>query len=66
MPQTPQQRFSNQRYAKQEAKKHGQPASAVAKKNAAKPPVSRFWLWMFAFLVGGGMLLEVFSLFFGR
>ncbi|KAK9321859.1 hypothetical protein V1517DRAFT_325110 [Lipomyces orientalis] len=66
MAQTPTQRLANQKYAKREEKKHGKPESLIAKKNAEKPPISKWWIYVFAFLIGGGLILEILNLIFGH
>ncbi|KAJ5114581.1 hypothetical protein NUU61_000340 [Penicillium alfredii] len=59
MAQTPQQRRANDRFAKNEAAKRGKaPAAAKPKKNV-KSPVSTSWVVILAFVVCGGLLLEL-------
>ncbi|KAK9237708.1 hypothetical protein V1525DRAFT_388202 [Lipomyces kononenkoae] len=65
MTQTPTQRLANQKYAKREEKKHGKPES-LSKKKAEKSPVSKTWVYVFAFLIAGGLILEILNLIFGR
>ncbi|KAK9368183.1 hypothetical protein V1509DRAFT_100967 [Lipomyces kononenkoae] len=65
MVQTPTQRLANQKYAKREEKKHGKP-EAVSKKKAEKSPISKTWIYLFAFLVAGGLILEILNLILGR
>ncbi|KAJ8096812.1 hypothetical protein POJ06DRAFT_263474 [Lipomyces tetrasporus] len=66
MAQTPTQRLANQKYAKREEKKHGKPESLTAKKNVEKPTISKGWIYVFAFLIAGGLILEILNLIFGR
>ncbi|KAK9358901.1 uncharacterized protein V1513DRAFT_450241 [Lipomyces chichibuensis] len=66
MAQTPTQRLANQKYAKREEKKHGKPESLTGKKNAEKPPISKGWIYVFAFMIAGGLLLEILNLILGR
>ncbi|KAK9452331.1 uncharacterized protein V1518DRAFT_410937 [Limtongia smithiae] len=63
MVQTPTQRRANEKYARREERKHGKAASATHK--AEKPPISKIWIYMFIFLLAGGVILEVINLFFG-
>ncbi|KAK9465212.1 hypothetical protein V1512DRAFT_57371 [Lipomyces arxii] len=66
MAQTPQQRIANQKYAKNEERKKGKPEYLKAKKTSEKPPISKTWIYIFIFLVVGGGILELLSLFFGH
>ncbi|CAN6674451.1 protein Ysy6p [Trichomonascus vanleenenianus] len=63
MPQTPQQRRGNLKYAKREEKKMGKPASEYTKKKAEQMPISRTWLAVLAFLVLGGGVIELLRVF---
>ncbi|KAK9378590.1 uncharacterized protein V2V93DRAFT_89546 [Kockiozyma suomiensis] len=66
MTQTPAQRIANQKYAKREERKKGKPESAYKKKKTnEKPPVSWGWIYVFGFLIAGGIVLELINLFFG-
>ncbi|CAI8495703.1 hypothetical protein ACO0OL_002550 [Hanseniaspora opuntiae] len=60
----PKIRRANQKFEKQnkEVRKNGKPK--VKKSNADKPALSKFWIYLLAFLIIGGGLLEIVSLFF--
>ncbi|OQD76823.1 hypothetical protein PENDEC_c003G03447 [Penicillium decumbens] len=58
MAQTPQQRRANERFAKSEAAKRGKGPSTKAKQ-ASKSPVSASWVLILAFVVCGGLILEL-------
>ncbi|CAL5867752.1 uncharacterized protein PFLUO_LOCUS1972 [Penicillium psychrofluorescens] len=59
MVQTPQQRRANERYAKNEAAKRGKPVTKSKPKQTSKAPVSTTWVVLLAFVVCGGLLLEL-------
>ncbi|KAJ5472438.1 hypothetical protein N7530_006439 [Penicillium desertorum] len=56
--QTPQQRRANERFAKTEAAKRGKAPTIKPKKNT-KSPLSASWVVLLAFVVCGGLLLEL-------
>ncbi|KAJ5085619.1 hypothetical protein N7532_010390 [Penicillium argentinense] len=58
MAQTPQQRRANERFAKNEAAKRGR-GSTIKPKQVTKSPVSAGWVVVLAFVVCGGLLLEL-------
>ncbi|KAJ5591768.1 uncharacterized protein N7459_002137 [Penicillium hispanicum] len=58
MAQTPQQRRANERFAKNEAAKRGRGPVSKAKPNS-KAPVSASWVVILAFVVCGGLVLEL-------
>ncbi|KAF7514154.1 hypothetical protein GJ744_004479 [Endocarpon pusillum] len=64
MAQTPTQRRANAKFAKSEEKRMGKAESAV-KKNAdrSKPPISRGWIVLLAFVVCGSLAFELLRLF---
>ncbi|PYH97013.1 hypothetical protein BO71DRAFT_319584, partial [Aspergillus ellipticus CBS 707.79] len=57
--QTPQQKKANERYAKHEAAKHGKGKTISKSKQTSKSPVSTGWLVILAFVVCGGIFLEL-------
>ncbi|PWY64243.1 hypothetical protein BO70DRAFT_367059 [Aspergillus heteromorphus CBS 117.55] len=59
MAQTPQQKKANEKYAKHEAAKHGKGKIVAKSKPASKSPVSTGWLVILAFVVCGGIFLEI-------
>ncbi|KAJ5555459.1 hypothetical protein N7535_007894 [Penicillium sp. DV-2018c] len=59
MAQTPQQRRANDRFAKSEAAKRGKAPITVKPKKTAKSPLSASWVVLLAFVVCGGLLLEL-------
>ncbi|KAJ5766396.1 uncharacterized protein N7511_004012 [Penicillium nucicola] len=59
MAQTPQQRKANERFAKTEAAKRGKAPTIVKPKKVGKSPVSASWVVILAFVVCGGLLLEL-------
>ncbi|KAJ5122847.1 hypothetical protein N7448_003981 [Penicillium atrosanguineum] len=59
MAQTPQQRRANERFAKNEAAKRGKGPSSTKPKQASKSPISASWVVVLAFVVCGGLLLEL-------
>ncbi|OBT70382.1 hypothetical protein VE03_00098 [Pseudogymnoascus sp. 23342-1-I1] len=68
MAQTPQQRKSNQKFAKENTAKMGKPEGALKKKQqqSFKSPVSPIWLVLLAFVVFGGLIFELISRIFFR
>ncbi|KAJ5664766.1 hypothetical protein N7462_011579 [Penicillium macrosclerotiorum] len=58
MVQTPQQRRANERFAKNEAAKRGK-GPIVKPKQQAKSPLSASWVVVLAFVVCGGLILEL-------
>ncbi|GMM39781.1 hypothetical protein FOG51_00044 [Hanseniaspora uvarum] len=61
----PKIRKANQKFEKQnkDVRKHGK--SKVKKSNQAdKPALSKFWIYLLAFLIVGGGLLEILALLF--
>ncbi|KAJ5899818.1 hypothetical protein N7495_004562 [Penicillium taxi] len=58
MAQTPQQRRANERFAKSESAKRGK-GPITKPKAIAKAPISAGWLVILAFVVCGGLLLEL-------
>ncbi|KAJ6106722.1 hypothetical protein N7512_010239 [Penicillium capsulatum] len=58
MAQTPQQRRANDRFAKNEAAKRGRAPVSKPKPNS-KPPISTSWVVVLAFVVCGGLILEL-------
>ncbi|KFY16997.1 hypothetical protein V492_00962 [Pseudogymnoascus sp. VKM F-4246] len=65
--QTPQQRKSNQKFAKENTAKMGKPEGALKKKQQSfKSPVSPIWLVLLAFVVFGGLIFELISRIFFR
>ncbi|KKY29024.1 hypothetical protein UCRPC4_g00213 [Phaeomoniella chlamydospora] len=63
MAQTPQQRRANAKYAKSEEEKRGKPASLTKKKQVEKPPISKGWIILLAFVVCGSVVFELGALF---
>ncbi|EPS31298.1 hypothetical protein POX_h09590 [Penicillium oxalicum] len=61
MAQTPQQRRANEKFAKSEAAKRGR-GPTVAKPRQSKSPISMGWLVLLAFVVCGGLILELFRI----
>ncbi|KAJ5730148.1 uncharacterized protein N7483_004656 [Penicillium malachiteum] len=59
MAQTPQQRRANERFAKSEAAKRGKAPVASKPKQSAKTPISASWVVILAFVVCGGLILEL-------
>ncbi|OQE00090.1 hypothetical protein PENVUL_c058G09096 [Penicillium vulpinum] len=59
MAQTPQQRRANDRFAKTEAAKRGKAPITVKPKKNTKSPLSASWVVLLAFVVCGGLLLEL-------
>ncbi|OBT45747.1 hypothetical protein VE00_03981 [Pseudogymnoascus sp. WSF 3629] len=68
MAQTPQQRMSNQKFAKENTAKMGKPEGSILKKKQQtfKSPVSPIWLVLLAFVVFGGLIFELISRIFFR
>ncbi|OCK75911.1 hypothetical protein K432DRAFT_270171, partial [Lepidopterella palustris CBS 459.81] len=60
--QTPHQRAANAKFAKAEAAKRGKPQSAVKPKEKGKPPISKGWIALLAFVVCGGLVFELLRL----
>lgn len=60
----PKIRRANQKFEKhnKDVRKNGKPKTN--KKVAEKPALSKFWIYLLAFLIIGGGLLEIISLFF--
>ncbi|KAJ5372117.1 hypothetical protein N7517_004123 [Penicillium concentricum] len=59
MAQTPQQRRANDRFAKTEAAKRGKGPTTIKPKKNTKSPLSASWVVLLAFVVCGGLLLEL-------
>ncbi|PYH47284.1 RAMP4 family protein [Aspergillus saccharolyticus JOP 1030-1] len=59
MAQTPQQRKANERYAKHEAAKRGKGGAIPKPKQHTRSPVSTGWIVILAFVVCGGIFLEL-------
>ncbi|KAJ6015061.1 hypothetical protein N7540_009652 [Penicillium herquei] len=59
MAQTPQQRRANERFAKSEAAKRGKAPVTSKPKQSAKTPISASWVVILAFVVCGGLILEL-------
>ncbi|KAJ5291126.1 hypothetical protein N7478_000377 [Penicillium angulare] len=59
MAQTPQQRRANDRFAKSEAAKRGKAPVANKPKQTPKASLSAGWVVVLAFVVCGGLLLEL-------
>ncbi|KAJ5922678.1 hypothetical protein N7516_010381 [Penicillium verrucosum] len=59
MAQTPQQRRANDRFAKTEAAKRGKAPTTIKPKKNTKSPLSASWVVLLAFVVCGGLLLEL-------
>ena len=61
----PKIRRANQKFEKQnkDVRKNGKPKSKKANENE-KPALSKLWIYLLAFLIVGGGLLEIISLFF--
>ncbi|KAJ5739683.1 hypothetical protein N7533_012467 [Penicillium manginii] len=59
MAQTPQQRRANDRFARSEAAKRGRGPTTKAPKQNTKSPLSAGWVVVLAFVVCGGLLLEL-------
>ncbi|KAJ5777095.1 hypothetical protein N7520_000341 [Penicillium odoratum] len=59
MAQTPQQRRANERFAKHEAAKRGKGPVINKPKQITKTPISSSWLIILAFVVCGGLILEL-------
>ncbi|KAF9885119.1 hypothetical protein FE257_000696 [Aspergillus nanangensis] len=59
MTQTPQQRKSNERFAKSEAAKRGKGKTVVKQKQSSKSPLSIGWVVILAFVVCGGLAFEL-------
>jgi hypothetical protein len=64
MAQTPQQRRSNEKFAKAEASKRGKADGFVKTKEKTKPPISTGWIVALAFVVMGGLIFELMRLIF--
>ncbi|KAI9733069.1 MAG: hypothetical protein M1834_003615 [Cirrosporium novae-zelandiae] len=64
MAQTPQQRRANDKFAKHEAFKMGKPESVRKAKSGDKSPISPIWIGLLAFLLIGGLVLELLRYFF--
>ncbi|KAJ5232791.1 hypothetical protein N7468_005747 [Penicillium chermesinum] len=62
MVQTPQQRRANERFAKNEAAKRGKASVTRTKSAPAKSPISLGWVALLAFVVCGGLFLELFRI----
>ncbi|KAJ5355325.1 uncharacterized protein N7496_012537 [Penicillium cataractarum] len=62
MAQTPQQRRANERFAKNEAAKRGKGPSVSKPKQQNKSPISTSWVVILAFVVCGGLILELFRI----
>ncbi|KAL7816989.1 hypothetical protein V8C44DRAFT_355992 [Trichoderma aethiopicum] len=65
--QTLEQRRRNAKFAKDQEAKMGKSEDQLKKrtKEAAKSPISLFWLAVLAFVVFGGLVFELLSRFFG-
>jgi len=63
MAQTPQQRKANERYARAESAKRGQPEAFGKTKQVAKSPIKTGWLVVLGFVVFGGIVFELLRLF---
>ncbi|KAF2810234.1 uncharacterized protein BDZ99DRAFT_570836 [Mytilinidion resinicola] len=61
--QTPQQRAANAKFAKSEAAKRGKPQSAIKQKQDFKSPISKGWIIVLLFVLGGGAIFELARLF---
>lgn len=59
--QTPRQRIANEKFQKRNEKKLGKKKQTEVK---AESPVSKTWVFVLLFLLIGGGVLELFSLFF--
>lgn len=59
--QTPRQRIANEKFQKRNEKKLGKKKQTEGK---AESPVSKTWVFVLLFLLIGGGVLELFSLFF--
>ncbi|KAJ6103265.1 hypothetical protein N7486_005692 [Penicillium sp. IBT 16267x] len=59
MAQTPQQRRANERFAKHESAKRGKGSVITKPKQTTKTPISASWLVILAFVVCGGLILEL-------
>ncbi|TPR05527.1 IGR protein motif family protein [Aspergillus niger] len=57
--QTPQQRKANERFAKQESAKRGKGKTVAKSKQTPRSPVSTVWVAILAFVVCGGIFLEI-------
>ncbi|OJJ66635.1 hypothetical protein ASPBRDRAFT_137389, partial [Aspergillus brasiliensis CBS 101740] len=57
--QTPQQRKANEKYAKQESAKRGKGKTVAKSKQTSRSPVSTVWVAILAFVVCGGIFLEI-------
>ncbi|KAK1760805.1 protein YSY6 [Echria macrotheca] len=66
MAQTPQQRRANAKFAKDNEARMGKSEDQLKKrtKDAPKSPISPIWLAVLAFIVFGGLFVEVLSRFF--
>ncbi|CUS24440.1 LAQU0S16e01750g1_1 [Lachancea quebecensis] len=58
--QTPKQRIANERFAKRNEKKLGK---AKPKETKVESPLSKTWVIVLLFLLVGGGILELFTLF---
>lgn len=65
MVQTPQQRRANDAFAKRQENKMGKPIPVVKKQAPAKSPISKVWLILLAFVVCGGLIVELLRILFG-
>ncbi|KAL2138492.1 hypothetical protein VTI28DRAFT_6716 [Corynascus sepedonium] len=68
MAQTPQQRRANLKFAKENEARMGKSENQIKKrtKEAAKSPISPFWLILLGFVVFGGLIFEIISRIFLR
>lgn len=66
MTQTPQQRRANLKFVKDQEARRGKSEDQIKKKTkeAPKVSISPIWLALLAFVVFGGIVVEVFSRFF--
>ncbi|KAF2757038.1 hypothetical protein EJ05DRAFT_511785 [Pseudovirgaria hyperparasitica] len=56
--------MANAKYAKREEAKHGKPQAALQKKEVHKSPISKGWIILLAFVVCGGLIVELLRFFF--
>lgn len=62
--QTPKQRIANNKFNKEIEKNRKYGKKKVSKKDDNKPAISKYWLYVFMFLLLGGGALELMHLLF--
>lgn len=62
--QTPKQRIANNKFNKDIEKNRKYGKKKIVKKSSDKPAISKYWLYVFMFLLLGGGILELIHLIF--